>query len=809
MPMASPVNGNQIRVKTEPDVFNDKIQHTPAQQPAIDINSDSSSSSMSSGDSSGIGDSLLRFQQSSAAPEKRNSDDPLDSFPTKKRKTMFLAPLPPEPLSVQVPETVPSSLRETVGIPKGFAGAVVEIRQQSKVLRRCKQFWKAGDYGGNACDSAMSSTVGMDHVRVHPKFLHSNATSHKWALGAFAELLDNALDEACNGATYVSIDMLQNKKDGSKMLVVEDNGGGMSPDKMRQCMSLGYSSKSKMANTIGQYGNGFKTSTMRLGADVIVFSQSLGTDGKSPSRSIGVLSYTFLTETGKEDIVVPIIDFEQKGRDWTKMTRCFEDDWNRNLETIIHWSPYTSEAHLLDQFNFLKDHGTRIIIYNLWEDDEGKLELDFDTDLHDIQIRGVNRDEKNIEMAKTFHNSSHFLTYRHSLRSYASILYLRLPTNFTMILRGKDIEHHNIVNDMMLTTRITYRPQIVSGKAPISSDMVATVTIGFAKDAQHHIDIQGFNVYHKNRLIKPFWRVWNAAGSSGRGVLGVLEANFVEPAHDKQGFERTVVLSRLEAKLVGIQKDYWFKNCHEVGYAPRRPTKSSISKAPNFVPCVGEKSSLHPTQKEQGSISKGWNMKSGIKEKSWVPNQNGCGTPNTMDKSSSHPNIYEQVFIGGSFRTQVDKMLEQRPLVDEANQDGSSKKGESHQHPTSKTMSQISHLKAADSNCDLENLILIKLEAENQDLRERLNEMNRDLQSEKQRCETLELQFKQEQQRSEGLEKEQTALVENFAEERSRLQKEENRLRKNLRNASTTIEDLLKKVKQLEKGGVATIKKED
>lgn len=38
----------------------------------------------------------------------------------------------------------------------------------------------------------------------------------------------------------------------------------------------------------------------------------------------------------------------------------------------------------------------------------------------------------------------------------------------------------------------------------------------------------------------------------------MLEANFVEPAHDKQGFERTVVLSRLEAKLVGIQKDYWF-----------------------------------------------------------------------------------------------------------------------------------------------------------------------------------------------------------------------------------------------------------
>jgi hypothetical protein len=27
------------------------------------------------------------------------------------------------------------------------------------------------------------SDSGMEHVRVHPKFLHSNATSHKWALG--------------------------------------------------------------------------------------------------------------------------------------------------------------------------------------------------------------------------------------------------------------------------------------------------------------------------------------------------------------------------------------------------------------------------------------------------------------------------------------------------------------------------------------------------------------------------------------------------------------------------------------------------
>lgn len=92
--------------------------------------------------------------------------------------------------------------------------------------------------------------------------------------------------------------------------------------------------------------------------------------------------------------------------------------------------------------------------------------------------------------------------------------------------------------------------------------MSAIVIIGFVKDAKHHVDVQGFNVYHKNRLIKvslyfigvllakplhkrplifkinsgfhilvfflltlcyqPFWRIWNTSGSDGRGVIGTV-----------------------------------------------------------------------------------------------------------------------------------------------------------------------------------------------------------------------------------------------------------------------------------------------
>lgn len=43
-------------------------------------------------------------------------------------------------------------------------------------------------------------------------------------------------------------------------------------------------------------------------------------------------------------------------------------------------------------------------------------------------------------------------------------------------------------------------------------------------------------------------------------LVGIIEANFIEPAHDKQDFERSSVFVRLEARLKQILLDYWFVN---------------------------------------------------------------------------------------------------------------------------------------------------------------------------------------------------------------------------------------------------------
>ncbi|XP_061349529.1 protein MICRORCHIDIA 7-like isoform X2 [Gastrolobium bilobum] len=783
-------------------------------------------------------DSVIELSSGSSSSDS-DSDVDLDSViasaaqtgvsgesPRKKRKmddvgvvlpVGFLSPLPPAPFPP------PQPLLSLPAPEWASASAASSNRSASLVLNSPKQFWKAGDYDGAPVCGFDTSTVGMDHVRVHPKFLHSNATSHKWALGAFAELLDNSLDEVCNGATYVNVDMLVSKKDGTRMLLIEDNGGGMDPDKMRQCMSLGYSEKSKLANTIGQYGNGFKTSTMRLGADVIVFSRCHGKDGKSSTQSIGLLSYTFLRSTGKEDIVVPMLDYERGGQEWNRMIRTSLKDWNKNVETIVQWSPVSNEADLIRQFNLMKDHGTRIIIYNLWEDDQGQLELDFDADAHDIQIRGVNRDEKKIQMAKEFPNSRHFLTYRHSLRSYASILYLRFPPGFRIILRGKDVLHHNIVNDMMMSQEVTYKPQSGADGIPKDSNMVAVVTIGFVKDAVHHVDVSGFNVYHKNRLIKPFWRIWNPAGSGGRGVIGVLEANFVEPAHDKQGFERTLVLSRLESRLIQMQKNYWSSNCHKIGYASNRSKKQISGSAGKETPtgCVPESSQ----SKRNYSAT------------------NGKGTALTSDKLCYNSNqkrirkeperysAYINSRLSASPKSRIQSSSEQSSSCDDisdqikkqakgGNQKTSNAKksfendNECLQETTSSgkalQSTRDSKLKGQDvsdgerplSDADLQTLEQLK--KENRELKERLERKEEEilgevLQYEKDRCKSLETQLHAAEKKIEDLNKEQETLIDVFAEERDRRNAEEKSLRKKLQEASNTIEELRDKVRLLER----------
>ncbi|XP_047312207.1 protein MICRORCHIDIA 2-like isoform X2 [Impatiens glandulifera] len=431
-----------------------------------------------------------------------------------------------------------------------------------------RSFWQAGNYEmGHSNFRPMNGE--LEHARVHPKFLHTNATSHKWAFGAIAEILDNAVDEICNGATFVKIDRTYSPRDHSPTLVFHDDGGGMDPEGLRKCMSLGYSSKTT-DKTIGQYGNGFKTSTIRLGADVVVFTRA--TMSGQTTQSVGLLSYNFLRKTGQDDIIVPMIDFDISHHWAEPKLYSSYDDWSANLKTILEWSPFQSKDEIMQQFEDIGNHGTKVIIYNLWHNDEGIYELNFDDDDEDVKLRDeANRGMPKLKKKEAQLQSNISYCIRFSLRAYISILYLKKFTNFQIILRGKPVEQVNLADELRYSKVVTYRPQL----GTTMKEVMVVTTVGFIKEAPS-IPVSGFNVYNKNRLIKPFWQVLTSCGSEGNGVIGILEANFIHPAHDKQDFERSTAVIRLQTKLRQIQSEYWKNYCHLVGF---QPVKSTIRKA--------------------------------------------------------------------------------------------------------------------------------------------------------------------------------------------------------------------------------------
>uniref|UniRef100_A0AAY4D882 Morc S5 domain-containing protein n=1 Tax=Denticeps clupeoides TaxID=299321 RepID=A0AAY4D882_9TELE len=210
-------------------------------------------------------------------------------------------------------------------------------------------------------------------ICLNPNYLHSNSTSHTWPFSAIAELIDNAYDpDVC--AKQLWIDKTQIK--GVDCLTFMDNGAGMDYDAMYKLLSFGFSDKRSLRGhaAVGMYGNGFKSGSMRLGKDVIVFSK------RRNSMSVGMLSQTYLKETKASNIIVPIVTYNRVGKDMASMQKILKYSLFQTEEAIL------SELKAINATKAKNTSGTRIIIWNLRRTESGKLEFDFDTECYDIQI---------------------------------------------------------------------------------------------------------------------------------------------------------------------------------------------------------------------------------------------------------------------------------------------------------------------------------------------------------------------------------------------------------------------------------------
>ncbi|XP_077164769.1 ATPase MORC2 [Paroedura picta] len=232
-------------------------------------------------------------------------------------------------------------------------------------------------------------------------YLHTNSTTHEFLFGALAELVDNARD-----ADATRIDIFTEPREdlrGGFMLCFLDDGAGMDSNDAASVIQFGKSAKRTPESTqIGQYGNGLKSGSMRIGKDFILFTK------KDNTMTCLFLSRTFHEEEGIDEVIVPLPS-------WNAHT---EEPITDNMEKfaietelIYKYSPFKSEQEVLQQFRKIPgEKGTLVIIFNLKLMDNGEPELD------------ITSDPKDIQMAETPPEGTK--PERRSFRAYAAVLYI-------------------------------------------------------------------------------------------------------------------------------------------------------------------------------------------------------------------------------------------------------------------------------------------------------------------------------------------------------------------------------------------------
>lgn len=374
---------------------------------------------------------------------------------------------------------------------------------------------------------------GIRLSTMSPRYLQSNSNSHTRPFGAIAELLDNAVDPDVSARTvFIDVENISNES----CLTFTDDGCGMTPVKLHRMLSFGFTDKveKKSQCPIGVFGNGFKSGSMRLGKDTLVFTKN------GCYLTVGLLSQSYLECIQAQAVIVPIVPFSEQ----SKKMIVTEDSW-LSLEAILQHSIFKKENDLLSQFDAITGKkGTRILIWNIRRNKDGKSELDFDTDQYDILVSDFGTEEK-----ETGGVTSELPETEYSLRAFCGILYMK--PRMKIFLRQKKVTTEMIAKSLANVGYDLYKPTFTKKQVKI--------TFGFSckKNNQY-----GVMMYHNNRLIRSFEKVGcqvKPTRGEGVGVIGVIECNFLKPAYNKQDFEYTkeyrLTINALAQKLNAYWKE--------------------------------------------------------------------------------------------------------------------------------------------------------------------------------------------------------------------------------------------------------------
>uniref|UniRef100_A0AAR2KV47 CW-type domain-containing protein n=1 Tax=Pygocentrus nattereri TaxID=42514 RepID=A0AAR2KV47_PYGNA len=422
---------------------------------------------------------------------------------------------------------------------------------------------------------AYSNYSALNRAQLTFEYLHTNSTTHEFLFGALAELVDNS--------------RYQPDLRGGFMLCFLDDGTGMDPSEATHVIQFGKSSKRFPESThIGQYGNGLKSGSMRIGKDFILFTK------KDDKLTCLFLSRTFHEEEGLDEVIVPLPSWDLKTQQ--PLTQDPEK-YAIETELIFKYSPFKSEEQLFQQFKKIEGtSGTLVIVYNLKLMDNREPELDVQTDHQDILMAGTP-----VEGVKP---------ERRSFRAYAAVLYI--DPRMRIFIQGHKVRTKRLscclYNPRMYkytSTRFKTRAEqevkkadhlakLAEEKAREAESKARALELKLGDDlskearvrTHNHLlhishtalkepkelnfifgvnierrDQDGMFIYNCSRLIKMYEKTGPQleGGMACGGVVGVVDVPYLvlEPTHNKQDFADAKEYRHLLRAMGDYLAQYW------------------------------------------------------------------------------------------------------------------------------------------------------------------------------------------------------------------------------------------------------------
>ncbi|XP_006869318.1 PREDICTED: MORC family CW-type zinc finger protein 2 [Chrysochloris asiatica] len=450
---------------------------------------------------------------------------------------------------------------------------------------------------------AFTNYSSLNRAQLTFEYLHTNSTTHEFLFGALAELVDNARD-----ADATRIDIYAEKREdlqGGFMLCFLDDGAGMDSSDAASVIQFGKSAKRTPESTqIGQYGNGLKSGSMRIGKDFILFTK------KEDTMTCLFLSRTFHEEEGIDEVIVPLPTWNAKTRE--PITDNVEK-FAIETELIYKYSPFHNEEDVMSQFmKITGDSGTLVIIFNLKLMDNGQPELDIISNPRDIQMAETSPEGTKPE--------------RHSFRAYAAVLYI--DPRMRIFIHGHKVQTKRLscclykprmykYTSSRFKTRAEQEVKKAEHVARIAEDkareaeskaralelrlggdltrdsrvmlrQVQNTAITLRREADvkkrikdakqralkepkelnfifgvniEHRDLDGMFIYNCSRLIKMYEKVGPQleGGMACGGVVGVVDVPYLvlEPTHNKQDFADAKEYRHLLKAMGEHLAQYW------------------------------------------------------------------------------------------------------------------------------------------------------------------------------------------------------------------------------------------------------------